>query len=351
MVLTALGSGLLDAGTSLLGSIFGASSQASANRANMRLAKYQNEWNLEQWNRENEYNSPIRQMERLKAAGLNPNLVYGSGASAGSASSITSATPAPVQPVDYGSGIKDLGHIAQQYISNTMQQQHLDVEKQRSETERIKATASALRDQAEADLANEKSGAQSITNKYLEQTLKNQIRNDDIQYEIDKVEVELKKQGIELNKSDLAIKDIMSKKLSEELKMLPLQANLLISQAELNVANKLNAMSQANLNSLHSELLSASKEYKLEYEKAISEGAKSDAAIKLATSRYAEQKAFNEMQESGYNLETARKKSVHNSDVGASISDVLNLYYDSFEDFKRSFGRGDDNYKFTYRTH
>lgn len=34
--------------------------------------------NLEQWNRENEYNSPSAQMARIQAAGLNPNLIYGS---------------------------------------------------------------------------------------------------------------------------------------------------------------------------------------------------------------------------------------------------------------------------------
>jgi len=39
------------------------------------------EWdkNLEQWNRANEFNAPTQQMQRLKAAGLNPAMVYGSG--------------------------------------------------------------------------------------------------------------------------------------------------------------------------------------------------------------------------------------------------------------------------------
>lgn len=46
------------------------------NEANRQLAEYQNEWNLAQWNRENEYNSPEQQLARLKAAGLNPNLAY-----------------------------------------------------------------------------------------------------------------------------------------------------------------------------------------------------------------------------------------------------------------------------------
>lgn len=42
---------------------------------------------IDQWNMSNMYNSPEMQMERLKKAGLNPNLVYGSG------------TDAQVQPI------------------------------------------------------------------------------------------------------------------------------------------------------------------------------------------------------------------------------------------------------------
>lgn len=37
---------------------------------------------LADWNMQNEYNSPQAQMQRLKDAGLNPNLVYGNGATA-----------------------------------------------------------------------------------------------------------------------------------------------------------------------------------------------------------------------------------------------------------------------------
>lgn len=37
---------------------------------------------LEQWHRANAYNAPKAQMERLKAAGLNPNMVYGTGTQA-----------------------------------------------------------------------------------------------------------------------------------------------------------------------------------------------------------------------------------------------------------------------------
>lgn len=35
---------------------------------------------LEDWNKQNQYNHPLQQMQRLREAGLNPNLVYGKGA-------------------------------------------------------------------------------------------------------------------------------------------------------------------------------------------------------------------------------------------------------------------------------
>ncbi len=44
---------------------------------NLNLAKLQNQWNIDQWNRETAYNSPAAQMARYKSAGLNPDLMYG----------------------------------------------------------------------------------------------------------------------------------------------------------------------------------------------------------------------------------------------------------------------------------
>lgn len=46
-------------------------------KSRMELAQYEYSTNLEQWNRQNEYNLPVNQMQRLEEAGLNPNLVYG----------------------------------------------------------------------------------------------------------------------------------------------------------------------------------------------------------------------------------------------------------------------------------
>lgn len=70
---------------------------------------------LADWNMMNEYNSPQAQMARLKAAGLNPNLVYGSGADMPSATVRGTDTKGwnPEAP-DYGSIVTQAtGQIAQ----------------------------------------------------------------------------------------------------------------------------------------------------------------------------------------------------------------------------------------------
>jgi hypothetical protein len=59
-------------------------STAITNRQQKKFAEKQYQTqrsdNLADWNRQNEYNSPISQMTRLNEAGLNPNLIYKGGA-------------------------------------------------------------------------------------------------------------------------------------------------------------------------------------------------------------------------------------------------------------------------------
>lgn len=61
------------------------------NKGQRQLAQYQNAWNLTQWYRQNDYNTPLAQMERYREAGLNPNLAIGN--SGNSTSTVTAATP------------------------------------------------------------------------------------------------------------------------------------------------------------------------------------------------------------------------------------------------------------------
>lgn len=71
---------------------------------NLKLAKMQNKWNLQQWQMENAYNSPAAQMERMRQAGLNPDMMYGGGVSGNlSANSPEMTSGAPSSPVDWSS--------------------------------------------------------------------------------------------------------------------------------------------------------------------------------------------------------------------------------------------------------
>lgn len=80
------GNTLLDIGSALplvggiIGGIQSRQNTSDTIEANKQLAEYQYSKDLEMWERGNAYNSPSAQMARLKEAGLNPNLVYGNGA-------------------------------------------------------------------------------------------------------------------------------------------------------------------------------------------------------------------------------------------------------------------------------
>lgn len=62
----------IGAAATLIGGAFG-------NRSRKKESKRQRNWNEDMWNRQNAYNTPSMQMQRLKDAGLNPALMYGQG--------------------------------------------------------------------------------------------------------------------------------------------------------------------------------------------------------------------------------------------------------------------------------
>lgn len=84
--------GALALGSSIAGAIAAKRQQRRQNELNKEMANYQNTLNLEQWQRENEYNTPVAQMQRLKEAGVNPRIWWSSGTNT-SASSPTLSAP------------------------------------------------------------------------------------------------------------------------------------------------------------------------------------------------------------------------------------------------------------------
>jgi hypothetical protein len=73
----------------IAGTIFGNRGRKKAEERDRawqeKMYKRQYEDNLELWRLQNQYNTPLAQMGRLKQAGLNPNLIYGKGTGGGQA--------------------------------------------------------------------------------------------------------------------------------------------------------------------------------------------------------------------------------------------------------------------------
>lgn len=109
----------------LVGGLFGSSSAKYAakaqlqavretNKANLDLAKYQNEWNVAQWNRQNAYNTPAMQRQRYEEAGINPYFALGN-IQPGNAEGLMSANMANQQPV-----VSDLQGQSGQILGNSI---------------------------------------------------------------------------------------------------------------------------------------------------------------------------------------------------------------------------------------
>lgn len=136
--------GIVSAGASLGSSLFNIFTQNSRNKAAAREQRLENERNrnfqremaelafqrnIEQWNRENEYNSPVEQRKRLQAAGLNADLFYGGGA--GNMMSADS----PIMSSPSGGGAPASGAVGR----GIPEFDSLAIERARAEIENIKA--------------------------------------------------------------------------------------------------------------------------------------------------------------------------------------------------------------------
>lgn len=99
-----MSSNLFDIGGAAIGAAANLWAVNETNEANERLQHQQNQHNLEMWRLNNEYNSPVQQMERLKRAGLNPDMMYsqGQGNAVGNSSSpAQTQSPFPHMPQSF----------------------------------------------------------------------------------------------------------------------------------------------------------------------------------------------------------------------------------------------------------
>ncbi|AXH73472.1 MAG: DNA pilot protein [Microviridae sp.] len=105
---------------------------------------YRNEA-LMDWQMQNEYNSPEKQMERLKAAGLNPHLVYGNGA--------TAMSSQPVQGRNVPGGINMRSGGAPSTSVPNLYMDSLNAEQIQAQTNNLYAQNEAIKNRSALDYA------------------------------------------------------------------------------------------------------------------------------------------------------------------------------------------------------
>lgn len=118
--------------------LMGYRSTRDTNRTNEKIAARAQAFDLNMWNLQNKYNSPSAQMDRLRTAKLNPNLIYGSGNVTGNISSV----PPKGREYHYESPIRDLVGNAPNLIEMLSQYQGMraseaqaDLTEQKRQTE------------------------------------------------------------------------------------------------------------------------------------------------------------------------------------------------------------------------
>lgn len=152
---------VIGGGLGLLSGVFSGNSQASQNEKNrqFQLQMYNKQYSdaVNFWNMQNDYNSPSAQMARFKAAGLNPNLIYGQG-TPGNASSPPPVPHAPtyqgIAPNTLGQGISGaLSSLGNYYDLETKRAQ---VDNMKRQNELVAAqTVKTISDTTGSNLSNE----------------------------------------------------------------------------------------------------------------------------------------------------------------------------------------------------
>lgn len=190
---------------------------------NLELAKQQNSWNIQQWNRENAYNSPSAQMERMKQAGLNPDMMYGGGVSGNLAASSPQMTSgAPSSPMDWSA----LG--SKKTVGDFMMQK-AQMENIEAQTEKIKS------DTKGQDISNAFAPAEKMLGLQLTQSQIDLNRKglEELSKKIEKIDSEI--QNLDVDSASKVQQILFKSKLFEhEIRKLAAEAD--VADAEAKVA-------------------------------------------------------------------------------------------------------------------
>lgn len=117
---------------------------------NWRMYETQRKDHLSDWAMQNAYNTPAAQMQRLKQAGLNPNLVYGNGVEGNSSAPVKSADVKSFDPKspDIGGGVGNaiaaFQNARQMSIQTNMAEKQMAILDQELATKKLEQIAQTL---------------------------------------------------------------------------------------------------------------------------------------------------------------------------------------------------------------
>lgn len=177
-----------------------------ANEANYKLWQEQNQANIDMWNMENDYNSAINQRKRLEDAGLNPYLMM-SGGSAGTAGSISSATPTPtVTPTMQGATIQNpvvttpfdqaMQQVGQMLYNHSVQKEQIRSQQLDNEMKEIDLQFKPLEKLYEKNSKHFQSELDRLAFNFARDTFKDRVRNVGLRNDIDYQDSLLREQQV-----------------------------------------------------------------------------------------------------------------------------------------------------------
>lgn len=158
--------GLVTGGLSAIGNaITGGASARKQYQYQSKLMDKQNNFALSMYNMDNRYNSPVMQRARLEEAGLNPNLMYGSGGVSNVSGGAPGSASGQAPHVDYGKPSEVMSNVMQYALVNAQtdkMNEETRLAAERAESEAISRELML----ANARLAMSRSLGQDIDNRF-----------------------------------------------------------------------------------------------------------------------------------------------------------------------------------------
>lgn len=158
--------GLVTGGLSAIGNaITGGASARKQYQYQSKLMDKQNNFALSMYNMDNRYNTPVMQRARLEEAGLNPNLMYGSGGIQNTSSGAPGSASGQAPQVDYGKPSDAISNVMQYALVNAQtdkMNEETRLAAERAESEAISRELML----ANARLAMSRSLGQDIDNRF-----------------------------------------------------------------------------------------------------------------------------------------------------------------------------------------